>query len=455
MEQIQKYISLGLLIAGLVGSGCRQELPTPDSNEIRFVGSVKQEHLLTRANTPNTPPEEGYTLITNDKYSDQTFHIYMKVGDNANTPAEPVTSDNIIPYTVASGTSQGELVTQGNATPLNWQDKTSQHTFHSWTEPAGVDRGNETNADTDITVGTVDFTQNNNAGLEYFIGTKMGPTSHREGIYAPLKFEHLVCKVQIVSITHIRSDGSIDQNGLNSLKDATIFFPDIPQKATFDTGIRDNKNPSVAIPEKIEEDYKGINLDIKSTNPFYLPPFKFEEYGQFRITLTWNDNDGEQTYNGHLKNINASFNELGNGERMGLWLTLEDRKVTGFASYIVDWNEAQETTITRPAKPGIYTLEDLTQLVQALSNGNSESVPKEFFAPGDKTIPLFNNITLPEGESLTLTLPNDCTFDGQGHNISGSFTISGKHKNLYLNGKKQEENIEEGGTTEGGEGREA
>lgn len=361
-------ISIPLLLLCAMMVGCSQDEAYSDyasGTDVRFDNTtvlVASDRTSTRAISKDDPFNGDYAgleasdstiYLTHEKPWDDIF-LSMKVDGES--------KGGIVKYRTESG-KNGQLVSQETGQALKWENSASTHQFHAWIIPENS--GNAIVMNPDGMAGTVNFEPNYddpNEPLEYFIGTMTEPLTYKDnGLSVSMVFRHLVSKVYIRKITRIFSDGTHHDVDLTTNPSIVgISFPDMPQTATFNTGI--DKGEFSSVIANIG-DGKGVFVNfIELQNPaFHLPPFDFKEHGRFEVSLAENDGNGlyyVYTYHGHLKDI-TTLEELKAGEAMALDLILTDGKVTGIFVYIVNWNDRSNETLSIPAKDGIYSSEDM------------------------------------------------------------------------------------------------
>lgn len=458
-----------LLLAGVLG-GCSQDETDWDEatgKEVRFDETtvlMSAGRAVTRAIDKN---DKINGIYAGTEASDTTVYFTAESVFNWGTIEMHMTVDGtskgIVDYQIQSGIA-GQLKSKTDGQSLKWQNSSSAHTFHAWTIP---ETNLETNDDEsavnpneypekarnpkaiemndDGKKGIVNFGPRadiNNNILEYFVGTKTGPVTHKEnGLSVNMVFHHLVTKVYINHLYHLRSDGTTET--LTSDDFLSIHFPDMPQQGIFDSGIDGDVFPSVTAKTNGE---KGVTS--RYYHLFYLPPFKFEDWGRFEVAVEErSDNTSDdyeyvtRTYYGDLKEIAAGtdLTELKAGEAMTLDLVLADGKVTGMSVYIRNWNDVSDETVSQQVKKGIYTFDDFdsarsTEKVDNYWNGEKDQ-------DGNKIILIYNNITVPDSRiNEGYKIPEGYVLVGMGHNIiknNGNFYFigEGSAKDIYVNGK--------------------
>lgn len=445
-----------LLLAGVFG-GCSQDETAWDEatgTEVRFDETtvlMSAGRAMTRAIDPKDDINGLYAGI---EASDTTVYFTADSVFNWGTIKMYMTVDGaseggIVDYKIQTGV-KGQLKSETDGTSLKWKNSTASHTFYAWTMPATNSKTTEKEEpcnprdpkhpeyfqkarnpkaiemNADGKTGIVNFGTRadiNNNILEYFVGTKTGPVTHKEnGLSVNMIFRHLVTKVYINGLYQLRNDGTTKT--LSGSDFLSIYFPDMPRQGIFNTGIGTGDFPSVTAKAGAE-----CGVESRYYHLFYLPPFEFEKCGRFEVTVeeaTSSEKPYEyitRTYYGHLKDIAAGtgLKELKAGEAMTLDLVLADGKVTGMSVYIRNWNDRPEETVSQQVKKGIYTSKEFYRM---------RDHPEEYWsgvtdADGKKIIWIYNNITIP-GNQLDY-----------GFNISEGYVLYGMGHNIIKeNGKK-------------------
>lgn len=494
---MKKNLVYTLILAGAVTmTACSKDelsnnIPDASGSEIRFTGAIKKqsEVLLTTRAEPN--PDNYETLNeTNEDFG--TFFIWLDVdGTNNNSYFQA--------YEKAPGETGNLKVKESdnNEGRLNWVDKTSGHTFYAWTEPhvpeeggtvtGGVQMdhkeitlsGNPITNGTKIgdIIGTVIYGTNKETNLEEFIVTKKGPLTYNDwGQDVALYFERPIAKIELVGITHIKSDGSQDIIGTNDNFQCTINFPNMYKEATFTPANFDYNNLSQLL--STEGKGKGLVWNYSyntrtSGSVLYVHPFTFgdentdmdiyNDPGYFIVSAKFNENEEEKNYAATLADL-SKYTKLKAGEHMKLWLYLRDGGGVGIGYEIVDWSKDPDKELPQYRIPGVYNEEDAKRLLEVLIQSPTtfptgvEDLVVETGTEPNKTyeINLFTHIDWSSiGEGITeIKIPDNCTLKGNGYNIKlkegdSSITITGKIKNLYVNGVKQPDTPEDNSGSEG------
>lgn len=425
---------------------------------VSFSPSVKTSSAdapTTRATTEETDTFE----LDNDPHWDD-FYIYMNIASEGynqyGTYAVPSNATGQFDFTDISA---------DGATKLNWRNSSDTHQFISWNIPSFSDRsGTEfVEMSADNVTGKVHFCypearKENGSSfkaadnffcrrLEYFLGTRTQPLVYdTNGVSVAMLFKHLVSKIEFENITLTQSDGSTKNIFVHGWFPNTdiytsfeINFPDMPQTATLHTGIGSGED----FDPYIEADANGVK-GVKNYGTvwsgkglyMYFPPFDFADYGDFVVTLTKKDGNGNTAahkYYGSLQELikNNAFDDLERtgiaaGEFMKLNLHLADGKVTGVSAYIADWDDVDAGTYSVPVKKGVYSLDDLKDM--AYEDAWAD------YADENGVIHIYNNIAVSELEEA-YEIPDGYTIEGLGHNISGGhfpFYPSSSITNLYV-----------------------
>lgn len=461
MKQIYKtttYIATFLILATMIA--CTDEEQgslsfAPIEENITFLGSVEESRdMASRATTPMNSTDANYGDI----------YIYQQVDDES----------NIQIYTVSSG-EQGRLETKPEGEsrePLKWQSVDAEHTFYAWTQPSGSNGGGVTMDDaaqapaTYTTTGTVTFGTQEETDLEKFIVVKTGPLTYSEqNQYVGLHFYHPVGKIQLDSITHVRSDGSKED-----IQTAILTFPNLPKSATFKP-LQANQTPYTNVLTANEEkgitwmwtkDNRGNGATKEGNAQLYVLPFVFaatdktdyEQPGYFTIKVKVTESSSsstttEKVYSGTLAG-STDPSELRGNQVMHIGMQVADGDVTGIYSYIKDWDTAPKRDISQHRVPGIYTQADAQTLLNALQNGTE--IP-DYLVDTDeennKTIRFFTHVDWSELTTKNVTIPKGYILDGQGYNlilpdgvtlygIKEEDESTGNIRNLYVNGAQYE-----------------
>ena len=422
------------------------------------------QEIATRAEE-----DEETDLISFDSgYGDIYIHAFAEGADGS------FKTDGT--YIVKEGGTAGILVARNQETDrLEWWNTKANHYFHAWNVPETV-----VTMEDDMKTGQVSFLSHtepadeidgytgihkkNNIALEKFIATQTGPVNYRtNGSYVKLHFRHLVSKITVTGIERIGTNG-----GTEYLSNAKITFPDMPQTGTFHTGIAGDDHMSKPYVETNDNVHKGLSFNalssINNNNQslyysFYLPPFKFDNNGEFIVEgRIWTGTNFEECgpYYGHLKDIEA-VKELKAGEHMELRLRVKDGQVFGTVITIHGWTTAPSYDSGHsPKHKGIYSIDDLVRFYEFCKSGSTDfSQIEDLFETdkdGNKVIRLYNDIDIPNSGFggwmgwLDRLPGDDFIFDGMGHNITSlvngdgqsiDFFVGGLNiRDLWLDGKK-------------------
>lgn len=236
-----------------------------------------------------------------------------------------------------------------------------------------------------------------------------------------LLFQHLVAKIYIRKITRINSDGSaiyIDIKDTIPTKDYSclgIRFTQMPQRGIFTTGIGQTE-PELQHPMVVADPTAPKGVFVNKQEVILFPPFSFDEAGEIIVYLAKIDSGNlfqTQSYSGNLKDLVGSLPWLKAGEALALDLILTDGKVTGSAAWIVKWNDTANEEVTIPAKKGIYTKDDLLDVI---NNGNWDDYCEEI--DGKKVLRIFNNLNITLKDGTVLDIPDGYILDGLEHNLT-------------------------------------
>lgn len=503
---MKKNLVYTLILAGAVTmTACSKDelsnnILDASGSEIRFTGAIKKQSevlLTTRAEEPNP---DNYETLNETKENFGTFFIWLDVDGTNNSYFQA--------YEEAPGETGNLKVKESdnNEGRLNWVDKTSGHTFYAWTEPHVPEEGGTvtggvqmehkeiTPSETTITdgttindiTGTVIYGTNEKTDLEKFIVTKKGPLTYNDwGQDVALYFERPIAKIELVGITHIKSDGSQDIIGTNDNFQCTINFPNMYKEATFTPAYFDYDNLSQLL--STEGKGKGLVWNYSyntrtSGSVLYVHPFTFgdentdmdiyNDPGYFIVSAKFNENEEEKNYAATLADL-SKYTKLKAGEHMKLWLYLRDGGGVGIGYEIVDWSKDPDKELPQYRIPGVYNEEDAKRLLEALQKAADISTYPSYKFPtgvedlvvetsGDSAtsktyeINLFTHIDWSSIEDgiTTINIPDNCTLKGNGYNITlkkgdSSITITGKIKNLYVNGEKRPDTSEDNSGSEG------
>lgn len=482
MKKNLSYIIMLVAGAVIMAACSKDELPNdiPDAagSEVLFTGAIKkQSEVLATTRTNDMPDPDDYIVLNENNKEFGTFYIWMDVEEK---------SSHFQQYGIVSGEkgSLGVIVGDGEEEEkirLNWQDKTSMHTFYAWTQPhvqedgtstikGGVDMeipkfGTKENS-SEKPSGTVTFGTNGETNLEQFIITKKGPISYNTwGQDVALYFERPISKIVLDMVIHIDANGVINKD----INNCSIVFPNMYSEATFKPfDFDDDSNFPL---NGDDANGKGIEWnwekDNKESNSLYVLPFKFgddddnkiqNDLGYFIVTLKG------KNYAGSLNSIiidekSDAQKELKAGECLKLVLTINDGGGVGAGYMITDWHTESNEGIYEHRIPGVYNDKDAKRLLEALTTTDASKkfpigVEDLIVNKGNETTPQYeiNLFTHIDWSSATtnITIPDNCTLKGNGFNVTlDNVDISGPGnvENIYINGQKPD-------STTGGDGGE-
>ena len=439
-KKIFKSLHLCLMIvSALMLWGCIADSPRGgniETSEIDFRASVKT--------TENVRTRELRTDYISENLYPVDFFIQMNWNDQS----------KIGTFRVPTG-YEGKL-SDTDENPMNWQDLRSEHVFYGWTIP-WIDKWNPENdfKDNETYIplefknsserdGYEDYS--NNKELEKFIGTKAGPFSYVEhGKYVDLTFHHLVSKIKIGEFSLVQTDGSVKKD----LK-GDITFIKMPTTARFyphPTGDILNKpycrdGRPVVVPGEPDVN-NGITYFIDNqavgTDIFYICPESDFSQIEFKVNLNNAEYKDYSTYYGTFETVQfvreaGSDYDLGNGvddkvlhagEMMTLNIVLIPGIGPGIKLIISDWSDEKPRESQYHTYPGIYSDQEMTDLLNVFANQKDYNNPPEDVKrlwemygeegpDGEKYFPLFDNVTL---DSNILPIPDGYVLDGKGHTI--------------------------------------
>lgn len=470
MKKNLSYIIMLVAGAVIMAACSKDELPNdiPDAagSEVLFTGAIKkQSEVLATTRANDIPDPDDYIILNENNKEFGTFYIWMDVDGK---------SSYFQQYGIVSG-EKGSLGVIGDGSKLNWQDKTSNHTFYAWTQPhvqddetstitGGVNMqipefGTKENS-SEKPSGTVTFGTNGETNLEQFIITKKGPISYNTwGQDVALYFERPISKIVLDMVIHIDANGVISKN----IEECSIVFPNMYKEAAFNPFAFGTASLLVGNDEK-----KGIEWNWEKnkneSNSLYVLPFKFgdddgddnsiqNDFGYFIVTFT-NENV-TKNYAGSLNSLiidekNDTQKELKAGECLKLVLTINDGGGVGIGYQIIDWNTEENEDIYEHRIPGVYNKEDADRLLKALKSEEGYTFPDDVqdlivktsaddVSPATYEINLFTHIDW-SSVANEIKIPDNCTLKGNGFNVTlQGGNILGKVENIYINGKKPKE----------------
>lgn len=445
-------------------------------DKVHFYGAVKKQSSI-QVTSRATPDPDLYITLNETTEDFGIFYIWQNVVDNNET-------EQIFQQYVETNGTQGNLKINGSGTPLNWHNKTSEHTFYAWTQPCVEGKGGvQISADKFPTfgtqtgnieeIGTVKYGTNEDTGLEKFIVAQKGPISYNEwGQDVALYFERPIAKITLKGVTYITASGAERPN----FETCTILFPNMFKTAVFNPLNWTNDGVQNVLQTVDDVDNKGITWewykekeDADESNEhdahsLYVHPFKFgneneevsagnnvnihDDPGFFIVKLEVENQ--VKSYTGTLNSL-STIRELKAGEHMQLYLTVTDGGGVGVGYEIVDWTDKPSQTLPQYRIPGVYNEEDAKRLLDALiqspttfPTGVEDLVVETSVDDAtSKTydINLFTHIDWSSiGEGITeINIPDNCTLKGNGYNITLKEGVAisgdGKIENLYVNEK--------------------
>lgn len=444
-------------------------------DKVHFYGAVKKQSSI-QVTSRATPDPDLYITLNETTEDFGIFYIWQKVVDNNET-------EQIFQQYVETNGTQGNLEINGSGTPLNWHNKTSEHTFYAWTQPCVNGKGGvQISADKFPTfgtqtgnieeIGTVKYGTNEDTELEKFIVAQKGPISYNEwGQDVALYFERPIAKITLKGVTYITASGAEHPN----IETCTILFPNMFNTAVFKplnwtNGVQnvlqtvdEAVNKGITWVWYIEKEYTDES-NKHDAHSLYVHPFKFgkeneevsagnnvnihDDPGFFIVKLEVENQ--VKSYTGTLNSL-STIRELKAGEHMQLYLTVTDGGGVGVGYEIVDWTDKPSQTLPQYRIPGVYNKEDAERLLEALiqspttfPTGVEDLVVETSVDDAtSKTydINLFTHIDWSSiGEGITeINIPDNCTLKGNGYNITLKEGVAisgdGKIENLYVNEK--------------------
>lgn len=483
MKKNLLYITVLAGVAAIMTACSKDELPNnildASDSEVHFTGAIKkQSEVLATTRSEETINPDEYDILNADNQEYGTFYIWMDISDNDNTNTE----HDFQQYEIASG-EQGELRVVDNGEKLNWKNRTSQHTFYSWTQPQVTGEEGKVTGGVNITVdgninslddisGTVTFGTNGETNLEQFIVTKKGPISYNDwGQDVALYYERPISKITLVGVIHVDSQGSTD----NTIESCTIEFPNMYKQATFKPANifneknegNDNDESKVVLTgtdtkwitwnwEKNDNDYKSL----------YVLPFEFGKDDPSADKVGIEEDPGffivkydNKSYSGTLNSLNLTPDQteekrdLKAGEHMQLWLVITDGGGVGIGYTIKEWNTEGLGELPQYRIPGVYNKDDADRLLDALQKAANSSgtytfpegvedlvVETSVDGATSKTydINLFTHIDWSSVTNGDIKIPDGYTLKGNGYNVTlkNGVNITGKQvENIYVNNR--------------------
>lgn len=430
------------------------DLPSGDAVPVTFRGMLSPSMQLTRADATYESMTDTYGKI----------YVYHTRTGRFESGAYKDATDcmDFIP-------SGGVLMQQTNPDGHWYWDSPSQHLFHAWNLPTDGETQTEggqalVTLGQDNRLGTVDLsmdgwyeeaTGGRLSNLEYFVGAVNGPVNFtgNGGSQVLLSFEHLVAKITVTDIIHVKREGG--STTLEATDDVKFTMPNMPSKAYWTTGVpaekpqdestlKDLAVPPTLLPLKGKEGYdyqtENIEYGVEGTLhgggcSFYIYPCDFENATRpgsseklAEITFEY----GEYMFFGTLEGLGVG--ELKAGQHLSVKLLLKDGTVQGIDPYITDWNTGNNDAPWRE-KPGIYSLGDWKRYMdwveECKTNPNVKNTPPEgLFGEdenGNPTLTFYEDLDL-NGVDKKYKFPTDASgfvfpdgkdgkVDGKGHRV--------------------------------------
>lgn len=444
-------------------------------DKVHFYGAVKKQSSI-QVTSRATPDPDLYITLNETTEDFGIFYIWQNVVDNNET-------EQIFQQYVETNGTQGNLEINGSGTPLNWHNKTSEHTFYAWTQPCVEGKGGvQISADKFPTfgtqtgnieeIGTVKYGTNEDTELEKFIVAQKGPISYNEwGQDVALYFERPIAKITLKGVTYITASGDEHPN----IETCTILFPNMFNTAVFKplnwtNGVQNvlqtvdkADNKGITWEWYIEKEYTDES-NKHDAHSLYVHPFKFgneneevsagnnvnihDDPGFFIVKLEVENQ--VKSYTGTLNSL-STIRELKAGEHMQLYLTVTDGGGVGVGYEIVDWTDKPSQTLPQYRIPGVYNKEDAERLLEALQKAADntsgyifpEGVEDLVVNKGDETNPqyeinLFTHIDWSSVTNGDIKIPDGYTLKGNGYNITlkEGVNITGKQvENIYVNNR--------------------
>lgn len=440
-------------------------------DKVHFYGAVKKQSSI-QVTSRATPDPNLYITLNETTEDFGIFYIWQKVVDNNET--EQIFQQ----YKETNGT-QGNLEINGSGTPLNWHNKTSEHTFYAWTQPCVDGKGGvqisavkfptfgTQTGDIEEISGTVTYGTNEDTELEKFIVAQKGPISYNEwGQDVALYFERPIAKITLKGVTYITASGAEHPN----IETCTILFPNMFNTAVFKplnwtNGVQNvlqtvdkADNKGITWEWYIEKEYTDES-NKHDAHSLYVHPFKFgnenekvsagnnvnihDDPGFFIVKLEVENQ--VKSYTGTLNSL-STIRELKAGEHMQLYLTVTDGGGVGVGYEIVDWTDKPSQTLPQYRIPGVYNEEDAQRLLEALTSTDPNALDEikdllvltsgEGVTPKTYDINLFTHVDWSQ-VITNITIPTNYTLKGNGYNVTLKDDVNIKGSdivNLYVNG---------------------
>lgn len=426
---------LYMLLAGL--AACSREGAgvslLEENRKIEFSAAVSRAAQGTEEErTPGTYDyaplvyESGkFDMLTGDPFYGD-IHIYH---------VQDLSRDNGSGEYVLHRVQNGELVPADNSSSWYWLSGVTEakHLFHAWTMPTDSKKwaSGENPEDSNPIVGFFDYQAQHNNGwvdmsmdtkytdyvnndepkgevreirysnLEFFIGAVRGPIkfSEADGVscesngkntVVSLLFRHMVSKILVREIQHIKPDGTKEL--LNAGTAIDFIMPNMPETAFWTTGVGEGEGDlstawdNQVLPHLLplddeayqsstwEKDGKpftvkyGVPGKVESGSSFYICPCKFDAKSSDGVgtvgDIEFKYND--RWYYGSLKSL-TGLGELKAGECISLILQLKDGSIAGLYPHIVGWTEGTGSS-QQHDMPGIYSQSDWKKYVDWMND---------------------------------------------------------------------------------------
>ena len=427
-------------------------------DKVYFYGAVKKQSSI-QVTSRATPDPDLYITLNETTEDFGIFYIWQNVTDGNET-------EQIFQQYVETNGTQGNLEIYENGTPLNWHNKTSEHTFYAWTQPCVEGKGGVqistdkfpllgTQTGIIEEIGTVKYGTNEYTELEKFIVAQKGPISYNEwGQDVALYFERPIAKITLKGVTYITASGDEHPN----IETCTILFPNMFNTAVFKplnwtNGVQNvlqtvDKTDNKGITwEWYKEKEDAGELNEHDAHSLYVHPFKFgnkDEAVSVGNNVSIHDDPGffivklevenqVKSYTGTLNSL-STIRELKAGEHMQLYLTVTDGGGVGVGYEIVDWTDKGSQTLPQYRIPGVYNEEDAERLLEALTTTDTNY----HFPDGVEDLLVGNEINLfthVNWSGQNITIPTDYTLKGNGYNVTlgDGERLGGNYENIYIN----------------------
>ena len=262
-----------------------------------------------------------------------------------------------------------------------------------------------------------------------------GPVTYRDnGEYVELRFQHLVSKIRIGTLSLITATGVTKRDARG-----TITFIGMPQTATFDRHPKSGGGP-VVTPNNKEGDLFDVTYDLGQVSVFYIPPETDFSKLRFRIHLTNPEYNAEGDYFGDFSQVvfdrevyqewDADKKEtvLYAGEEMILNLTLTQGHGVGVTLTIQDWNMDATGTGKAYSHPGIYSSGQGQDVSNVFAGDYTDEQAEDIFekyGDDENVFFLYDDIDLSQ---VNFSMGKDYVLDGMGHTIHLQPTSRNPHQ---------------------------